>query len=169
MHKVYGLISEFKPIRSTRARFVISYSMAPEEDGVHATWYEIIFYKKQYPYINFQQIKDAILNDINLRTDEKILQEFVWDDIKVWLSSENQFNFKAAYDLAVQTKGQSLPIKFKLGEEIDETPLYHTFETLGDISDFYIKALAYINQCLNEGWNEKDSIDWNLYKMDDNE
>ena len=38
----------------------------------------------------------------------------------VWLSSENQFNYKAAYDLAVQTGGATLPVTFKFGT--DEVP-----------------------------------------------
>ena len=41
----------------------------------------------------------------NDERDEKIVSGFVWRDMQVWLSSENQFNYKAAYDLAVQTKG----------------------------------------------------------------
>jgi len=74
-----------------------------------------------------------------------------------------------------------LPVKFKLGqtpsynENIgteDEPnivkrggdPVYYTFETLEDISDFYVKAIAFINQTLNEGWIKKDSIDWTPYE-----
>jgi hypothetical protein len=33
----------------------------------------------------------------------------------VWLSTENQFNYKAAFDLATQTGGKSLPVTFKFG------------------------------------------------------
>ena len=80
----------------------------------------------------------------------------------IWLSSENQFNYKTAYDLAVQTNGASLPIKFKFGT--DESPVYYTFESLEDFSDFYMSAVAHVNTVLNEGWEKKDSIDWEVYK-----
>ena len=30
--------------------------------------------------------------------------------MNIWLSSENQFNYKVAYDLALQTNGANLPI-----------------------------------------------------------
>ncbi|MBQ4589116.1 MAG: hypothetical protein IJA95_07500 [Bacteroidaceae bacterium] len=100
----------------------------------------------------------------NEKIDKKILEGFVWNDMSVWLSTENQFNYKAAYDLAIQTGGMNLPIKFKFGTT--DEPVYHTFETLEELSDFYVKAMAYINTCLEEGWIEKDSINWEDYKIE---
>lgn len=164
MNKVYGNKSEFAPIRYDRSRLIVSYNLQPLEDEVHATWNEIYFYKKPHPYVINEEIKEAILADINAQTDENILKGFVWENKKVWLSGENQFNFKAAYDLAIQTEGGNLPIKFKLGEEEDGTPVYHTFDTLIELQDFYTKAIGYINQCLNKGWELKDSIDWSKYE-----
>lgn len=106
-----------------------------------------------------EEIRDVIIAQINANTDEKILTGFVWQDKKVWLSTENEFNFKAAYDLAVQTGGMTLPVKFKLGEDDAGLPIYHTFSELSEFTDFYTKAIAYVNHTLNEGWLEKDSID----------
>lgn len=107
------------------------------------------------------QIKDMIHNYYNTQTDKKILSGFVWNDMSVWLSTENQFNYKAAYDLAVQTQAQSLPVMFKFGD--DNNPQYYTFETMGEFTDFYMKAITYINTCLQEGWTKKDSINWDNY------
>lgn len=94
-------------------------------------------------------------------TDWKILSGFEWRGMKVWLSMENQFNYKAAYDLAVQTNGASLPVTFKFG---DSTPVYHTFNTLEEISDFYTSAISYVNSVLADGWARKDSLDWSEYE-----
>ena len=80
----------------------------------------------------------------------------------VWLSTENQFNYKAAYDLAVQTNGANLPQVFKFGST--ENPEYYKFETVEELTDFYIKATTYINQCLAVGWAKKDSINWDEYQ-----
>lgn len=107
-------------------------------------------------------IKNAILDAINKDVDQKILSGFVWKDMPVWLSTENQFNYKAAYDLAVMSQGKSLPVLFKFGTT--ENPIYHTFETLEDISDFYLSAMAYISKTLEDGWVMKDSIDWSEYE-----
>ena len=95
-------------------------------------------------------------------TDQKILTGFVWNEKPVWLSTESQFNFKAAFDRAEQTNGASLPVTFKLGEKAG-IPVYNTFKTLEEITDFYDKATLYIQQCLNEGWKKKDGFDWSLY------
>jgi hypothetical protein len=32
-----------------------------------------------------------------------------------------------------------------------------------EADDFYVKAVAFINQTLAEGWRKKDSFDWSLY------
>lgn len=167
MNKIYGKKEGYSPIRSDRSRLIVGYDMQPTGDGVYATWYEIYFNKKTHPVVTSEGIREAILADINARTDEKILSGFVWENNKVWLSSENQFNVKAAYDLAAQTQGASLPMKFKLGETDEGVPVYHVFDTLAEIQDFYTKAIAYINTCLNEGWQLKDSIDWDAYKVDE--
>ena len=138
-------------------------------DEQNATWYEIYLSKKQNANVGLKEIKDAIIADINSRTDEKIISGFVWtpeggDPIPVWLSTENQFNFKSAYDLAVQKNGATLPVTFKMGEDAEGTPVYHTFETMEDADDFYIKAVAFINQTLAAGWDEKDGMDWTPYE-----
>ena len=65
------------------------------------------------------ELKEDITQLIDGTTDSKILQGFRWNEVNVYLSTENQMNYKAAYDLAVQTSGATLPVKFKLGEDED--------------------------------------------------
>lgn len=169
MNKVFGNKTDYAPIREDASQVIISYGLEEQADGVNATWYEIYLYKKVTSQISFDIVKNLIISDINARTDEKILNGFVWNDISVWLSSENQFNFKAAYDLAVQSGGATLPITFKMGEVSDEegkiTPVYYTFEDMATFTDFFGKSVAYINQCLNEGWAEKDNMDFTPYEQ----
>ena len=104
---------------------------------------------------------------VNSLTDEKILSGFVWNGNPVWLSTENQFNFKAAYDLAVQSKGAGLPVTFKLGEDESGNAVYHTFEELTEFTDFYTQSIAYVSDCLKDGWQEKDSIDYDALSQYD--
>ena len=115
---------------------------------------------------DIQQIKKMILDQINTETDIKILNGFSWtspDDtvIPVYLSSENQFNYKAAYDLAYQTNGASLPFTLKFGES--DAPQYYEFNTLETFNNFYVASINFINTTLQEGWEKKDSIDWDKY------
>lgn len=170
MSKVYGLKSSYSLIREDRSRHIASYGME-EVDGVYATWHEVYFYKKMEGKPSFAQVKKAILADIDARTDEKIQNGFVWtpaaggDPIPVCLDAENKFNFKSAYDLAVQKNGATLPVTFKMNQDEDgSNPVYHTFETMEDADDFYLHAVAYIHQTYAAGWAEKDGIDWEPYK-----
>lgn len=170
MNKVFGNIKDYSCVKEDASRIVIGYGFEAVDKN-NATWYEVYLYKKQTSQISLEIVKNAIINDINERTDEKIVSGLVWqpklggEPIPVWLSTENQFNFKSAYDLAVQKNGATLPVTFKMGENEDGTPVYHTFETMEDADDFYLQAVAHINATLAEGWQEKDSIDWTPYEV----
>lgn len=105
-------------------------------------------------------IKDTILDWYNKKIDKDILSGFVWKNMPIWLSMENQFNYKAAYDIAVQSDGKVLPT-FKFGTT--DTPIYYKFEDMEDLQDFYLEAMTYVNETLAKGWQEKDAIDWTEY------
>jgi hypothetical protein len=160
-NKYCGNVSDYQPVLEDASRVVISYGLTELGDG-KAEWYEVVFYKKQGKP-SFEAAKKAILADIDKQTDEKILNgyEFTPDGadtpIIVWLSKENQTNFSEAHRL------QIVPIKFKLNETEDKQPIYHEFETFEELDRFYKGGVRYINQCLNEGWARKDSIDWTPY------
>lgn len=168
MLKIIHLKSKYVPIsKLASGRWKIHFGFEPyyevDEEGNKTqtqlgTWMETLVPFKP----SLEQLKKLILDAINKEVDEKILSDFVWKDMFVWLSTENQFNYKAAYDLAVMSQGKSLPVTFKFGST--DNPVYHTFETLDNISDFYISAMAHVNNCLEEGWKKKDSIDWSVYE-----
>lgn len=129
-----------------------------EDSSGNWTYYEVSYPSKP----SLENIKDFVLSMENLRIDKEILTGFVWNGMNVWLSSENQFNYKASYDLAAQTNGANLPVTLKFGDT--ENPKYHEFKTLEDIADFYLKAMNHVNSTLKKGWEEKDSIDWTKYE-----
>lgn len=109
-----------------------------------------------------EEVKKVVLDWMNGQIDNDILSGFTWEGMAVWLSSENQFNYKAAYDLAVQTGGANLPVTFKFGTT--EEPVYHEFKELSELTDFYVKAMKYINDTLAEGWTKKDAMEWGEYE-----
>ena len=109
-----------------------------------------------------EEVKSIVLPYYNREIDNSILSGMEYEGAMVWLSTENQFNYKAAYDLAVQTEGQSLPVTFKFGT--DDEPKYREFTTLEELSDFYRKSISYVLTTLQEGWKKKDSFDVTLYE-----
>jgi hypothetical protein len=143
-----------------RRRYQVFYGL--EEDG-YSKLSAIVEYKP-----TLEEIKEMVLDAINKEIDRTILTGFVWTDgdgheYPVWLSTENQFNYKSAFDLAVQTGGAMLPVTFKFGTV--ENPVYHEFATLEELQDFYLKAIAFIQATYQRGWVEKDSIDWSDYEQ----
>lgn len=110
----------------------------------------------------FPEIKELITVWFNQSIDKKILSGFVWNGYQVWLSTENQFNYKAAYDLAVQTAGATLPVVFKFGS--DDAPEYHEFNALDELTDFYYKSVVFVQDTLKQGWTEKDTFDFAPYQ-----
>lgn len=166
MIRVTNLKDYYTPISVSGNIVKIAFDYKPfydiDEDGNKVesnvgTWAEHVFRNKP----SLSQIKGFILTEINKRTDRLILSGFVWKGVPVWLSMENQLNYKTAYDLAVQTNGQVLPT-FKFGTT--ESPVYYKFESLEDLKDFYISAMSYVTDTLAAGWQEKDKIDWTVYE-----
>jgi hypothetical protein len=109
-----------------------------------------------------EEIKSLVIGWHNEQIDNAILMGMTYNGVRVWLSQENQFNYKAAYDLAVQTGGKTLPVVFKFGT--DERPVYKQFTTLNELSNFYNQAMMYIQNTLVKGWKTKDSIDFTKYR-----
>lgn len=109
-----------------------------------------------------EEVKSIVLSYYNREIESSILSGMEYEGVMVWLSTENQFNYKAAYDLAVQTEGQSLPVTFKFGT--DDEPKYREFTTLEELSDFYRKSISYVLTTLQEGWKKKDGFDVTLYE-----
>ena len=107
------------------------------------------------------EIKETVIGWCNEQIDTNILSGFSYEDNVVWLSSENQFNYKAAYDLAVQTGGSNLPVMFKFGSE--DSPVYRSFQTLEELSDFYTKAMNHIQTTLECGWKLKNNFKLEYY------
>lgn len=130
-----------------------------ENDPNSATYMEEEFDHR--PTID--EIKSLIIGWYNSQIDNNILSGMTYNGIKVWLSSENQFNYKAAYDLAAQTNGKSLPVVFKFGTE--DEPVYKQFNTMEELTNFYSQSMAYVQNTLAKGWQVKDSIDFSKYKI----
>ena len=152
-NKYCGNVSDYAPVSEDQSRVVIMYGLNVKEDGESAEWRQLDFYKKQGKP-SFEQVKAAIIADINARVKEKIIGGFVWNDKPVWLSEENQLNFSQAV----------VPVTLKIGEEEDGTPIYHQFDTAEDLKAFSDACNAWKQQCLTAGYAEKDSIDWAPYE-----
>lgn len=145
-------------INKYRVRWDVQPYIDPETSESRGT----VYWEEEFTHTpSLEEIKEVVTKWYNTQIDERIISGYTWNETPVWLSTENQFNYKAAYDMAVQTDGASLPVTFKFGT--DEEPVYHEFTTLDELKDFYTGTMAWINKCLTEGWETKDAIDWTKY------
>lgn len=162
MNRIGGYIDKLISCVNVRKKKYAIYwdKQADNESEGNFTFMEHIFDHKP----TLEEIKSIIIGWYNAKIDHEILTGFVWKDMSVWLSTENQFNYKVAFDAAVMSNGTTLPVKFKFGN--DEEPIYYQFTTIEELQDFYFKAIAYVQEVLENGWKEKDSINWNEYVID---
>lgn len=163
MSKVTGRTDRFSLINTQGNRTIVSYGRE-QVDEVNSTWHEVSFAKDHSEKPSIELIKRAVIADINAETDARILSGYEWQGVSVWLSEENQRNFAEAQRIAVMMPEAILPVTFKLGEDSEGRPVYHEFKTAEELTGFYLSAVAYINQCLAEGWRRKDGMDFADYE-----
>ena len=150
MQKVYGAEERHDSLTTSDTGLtVLIYGYGEDEEGGYD--YRHTFTERP----SKEEVLKVITDKIDRDTDQRILTGFVWHGMDVWLSTENQFNFKAAYDIAAMTDGSNLPLKMKIGGTNDR-PNYFTFEDVQTLSDFFFRGMAHINATLNEGWKAKD-------------
>lgn len=160
MKKVFGKKKEFSLLKVEGSQIVIGYGMADAGNG-NATWYEIRFNRKQKGSLTIEEVKEAVIECINSLVTERILSGYEWTvlhgsdegkTVKVWLSAENQANFKAKHDTAVAHPDLvAFPIKYKVSEDEDKNPVYENFQTLEELVRFYLGGVAYIESCYQAG------------------
>ena len=108
--------SKAEPVRCTNRRRGIwritwDYQETETAEGVQRSYMEETF--DHLPAL--AEIKAVINEWYNRKITDTIESGYIWNGLKVWLSMENQMNYKTAYDLALQTGGENLPVTFKLG------------------------------------------------------
>ena len=150
---MYGPKECYAPIRENATQVIISYDKVADGKK-NAYWHEVYFNKNRNANPSLDQIKEAVLADINQRVKAKIIGGFVWTGINVWLSTENQMNFVQAI----------APVTLKIGENEEGEAVYQQFDTQEELKAFADACILWRQQCLQEGWQKKDSIDWSPYE-----
>ncbi len=124
--------------------------LAITETEAGAEWYEHDFDHRP----TADEIRALFVGLVNEKVQQSILTGMTYEGMPVWLSEENQLNFRST---------PTVPVRFKLGENPDGTPVYHTFTTQKELTAFNKAVADHIATCLNEGWTEKDAFDVEPY------
>lgn len=115
-----------------------------------ATWMEHDFDHKP----TGDEIRSLFVEMVNEEVQQRILTGFTYDGDPVWLSTENQLNFRSA---------PNMPVRFKLGEDNHGNPVYRNFTSQNSLTAFNKAIANYIAECLNDGWTRKDAFNVQPY------
>ena len=107
---------------------------------------------------SFEEIQELIISYYNSKTENKIINDLVWDKKEIYLSKENQMNYQMYYNSLI-SGDLNFPLRIKL-----KNNSYIEFNSITIYRDFYASILRHINKCLQEGWSLKDNINWEEYE-----
>ena len=147
-----------------------------EEQQAGRTRRSVTFIETEFAHKpTMAEVKEFCLGVIDAETDAKILNGYEWEvlhgedagsTVKVWLSAENQENFKAKHDLALAyPQLTTWPVTYKISEHADKSPVYEHFANIEELARFYLGGVAYIEQTLQEGWQKKGTFDFTPYEL----
>jgi hypothetical protein len=149
MDKIYGTtVRQDGLYKVGRRAYMLFYGLYTDDKG---STYE---YRHSFDHKpTWDEVKAVLIETINAQTKEKILNGFTWNDMKVWLSEDNQRNFMMINNYGVY------PLQMKINEAEDGSPIYHTFADANEFNDFSKLASQYVIETLYQGWTEKDQLD----------
>ena len=164
MEKVFGATERHDQLlvfdNTNRAVLIYGYG---EENGQGYDW------RQEFDHVpTKQEVRDVIISHIDTRTDARILNGYQWTvlhgsdagkTVNVWLSAENQSNYKAKHDVALAyPQLVTFPMRYKISEDAQKRAIYEESQDISELATFYLGGIAYIERCIDEGWEEKDSV-----------
>lgn len=119
-------------------------SCTNDEAAILAAGYEEYVYEP--PKKSLETLIQESDNLINRETDEKILNDFVWNENEFYLTSENQMNFANMF-MAKDYLTYPQTIKTKTG--------FIQLSGTAEVTEFYLSGIQFVKNCLEEGWQKK--------------
>lgn len=159
MEKIYGTKQRQDClVRTGRSKWILFFGFWKDDEKSESGWeYRHTFNRKP----TLSEVKEIVVSAINKTTEEKIINGFVWNKKQIYLSTENHLNFSAIE----RSENIPYPLTLKINEQEDGTPIYHTFENADDFIAFSQSVCAYVIKTVQDGWREKDSVDWTMFNL----
>lgn len=150
MDKIYGTSVRQDGLQQVgRRNFTLFYGLYTDERG---STYEFRHTFDHKP--TWEEVKSVLVEAINEHTHETIINGFVWNDQRVWLSDENQRNFMMMEKLT----NESFPLTVKINEDADGQPIYYTFVSEEEFAAFSKLGSQHVIDTWATGWKEKDNL-----------
>lgn len=153
-----GKLNDFKPINYINNKYVISWGLEQLDENSYK-WKYFIMNKKP----TLVDIKNEINSYVNEKTRKAIETQFYWNDMNIKLTLENQIDYKLLFDTTMLQDGSNLPEKLKF--KVKNENIYYEIESIEEFKDFIIKMNNHIRYCIQVGYNIKESINYEEYKI----
>lgn len=151
MNKVYGTSVRQDGLQQVgRRTFTLFYGLYTDEHGGTYEYRHIFDHKPTW-----EEVKAVLVEAINEHTHETIINGFIWNGLRIWLSDENQRNFMMIEKLT----NESYPLKVKINEDADGQPIYYTFVSEEEFAAFSKLCSQHVIDTWAAGWKEKDNLD----------
>lgn len=158
MEKIYGATGRQDGLyKIGRSKWELIFGFGKDNDDEQTGWnYRQRFSAKP----TLDEIKAIVSDQIDADTNENILHGFMWNGLPVKLDTESQTNILGIL-VNLPIAGDTLfPMTFKLGDNADGSPAFHTFTSAQEFAGFAQAATAHKQAAYTKGWEEKSSIDW---------
>ena len=151
-----GKLEQYKAVKHINDKYIICWGLTHHGKDIYSWNYASLTYKP-----SIDKIKDIINSYYNELTKTNIENNFKWNGMNIFLSIENQIDYKLLFDTTVLLNGKNLPedVKFKIGKN----NFYYTFEDIDDMKDLIVAMNNHIRKYLKEGYKLKESIDYEDY------
>lgn len=153
-----GTIDQYYPLKKINNKYKLSWNLQNSGGYLYSWKYCIL---DNMPSID--KIKQIIESDINNTTTKKIINQFVWNNMRINLSIEHQFDYKLLYDSSIILGGENLPEIVKFSDKGND--IYYEFTSLEDLQDFILCMNDHIRKCIKDGYEKKSSINYLDYKL----
>lgn len=119
-----------------------------------------LFNKEYKGKPTLETVSNDVLKELNNECEKEIREGFKYNEYSVWLSLENQQNYKMLFDYLM--KGGTEQTKVKL-YDTNGNGVYKEFEDIDEYKPFYFLIIEHINKILYKYWTIKDNIEWSEY------
>lgn len=158
---ILNIQEEFKDeVKFKNSAFVNTGRKVPT--GTYTAYEQLVDYG-HFMSLSFNDVESKILSKINSETRGKILNGFIWNGLKVWLSEQNQQNY-TSWSIALNSGQNILPLTAKFTDMKNNKEIYYSFNDKEEFNDFYGKMVKHINNCVSLNRELKD----NYYNNKDN-
>lgn len=101
-----------------------------------------------------ETVSDDVLSELNSECEKEIREGFRYNEYSVWLSLENQQNYKMLYDYLNNCGTEQTKVKLY---DAQGNGVYMEFD-VKEYQPFYFAIIEYINATLSKYWDIKDNI-----------